>query len=257
MSYLSRLSLLTLLLLAGMTWPAESIAAQLTITWTDNSNNEDGFKIERKRGQRGTFTEIVAVGPNITFYIDSGLADGVTYCYQVRAYNTSGDSAYSNEDCGTTALSDTTPPVISGVSLSAISSSGATITWTTNEPADSQIEYGPTVAYGSVTPLDSSLTSSHSQTLNGMSPSTLYHYRVRSKDAAGNQALSGDATFTTLAIQNFDLTVTRTGNGSGTVSSNPIGIDCGTDCIESYLDGTTVTFTVLTGAGSLFRGSSA
>jgi len=257
MRSLRRFSLLTplipLLLLAAMTWPAESIAAQLTISWTDTSNNEDGFKIERKQGQTGTFTEIVAVGPNTTFYIDSGLAEGVTYCYQVRAYNISGDSPYSNEDCGT-ALTDTTPPVISGVSVNAISSSGATIIWTTNEPADSQIEFGPTVAYGSVTPLDSSLTSSHSQTLNGMSPSALYHYRVRSKDTAGNQTLSGDATFTTLAIQNFDLTVTRTGIGSGTVSSNPIGIDCGTDCIESYLDGTTVTLTALTDSGSLFGG---
>ena len=101
MSYFSRLSLLTLLLLAAMTWSAESFAGQLTATWTDNSINEDGFKIERKQGQSGTFAEIATVGPNIISFTDSGLADGLIYCYQVRAYNVSGDSSYSNEDCGT------------------------------------------------------------------------------------------------------------------------------------------------------------
>ena len=68
-----------------------------------------------------------------------------------------------------------TPPAISAVSANPISS-GATITWTTNKPANSQVAYGATTAYGSISPLNSSLVTSHSVILTGLSASTTYHY---------------------------------------------------------------------------------
>jgi hypothetical protein len=61
------------------------------------------------------------------------------------------------------------------------------------------VDYGTTTAYGASTTLDGTLVSNHSQALSGLSPSTVYHYRVRSTDAAGNTAVSGDATFATAA----------------------------------------------------------
>jgi hypothetical protein len=94
---------------------------------------------------------------------------------------------------------DTQPSVISSVASKNISSTGATITWSTNEPADSQVEYGLSTSYGTMTPLDTNLTQNHSVALSGLSANTIYHYRVRSKDAAGNLAVSGDYTFTTAA----------------------------------------------------------
>src|SRR3989441_8348210 len=78
-------------------------------------------------------------------------------------------------------------------------SSAATITWATDEAWDSQVEYGLTSAYGSVSALASALVSSHSVGLSGLTASTVYHYRVKSRDAAGNLATSADATFTTAA----------------------------------------------------------
>src|SRR5207249_8521656 len=93
---------------------------------------------------------------------------------------------------------DTTPPVISSVAASNISTSGATISWATNEASESQVEYGPTIAYGQETTLDSALVTSHSVGLSGLTAGTLYHFRVKSADAAGNLAVSGDFTFTTL-----------------------------------------------------------
>jgi hypothetical protein len=92
---------------------------------------------------------------------------------------------------------DTAAPVITAVSSSNISSSGATIRWTTNEPADTQVDYGPTASYGSSSPLDTAAVTSHSVDLSGLSPGTLYHYRARSRDAAGNMAATGDFSFTT------------------------------------------------------------
>lgn len=78
-------------------------AAQLTVTWGDASSNEDGFKVERKTGT-GTFAQVVAVAANITMYTDSSLANNTTYTYRTRAYNTWGDSAYSNEASATTPI---------------------------------------------------------------------------------------------------------------------------------------------------------
>src|SRR5204862_7323443 len=94
---------------------------------------------------------------------------------------------------------DIRPPANSGVDASAVTASASTVSWSTDEQATSQVEYGTTTAYGSSTALDGTLVTSHSQTLASLSPSTTYHYRVKSSDAAGNVATSGDFTFTTAA----------------------------------------------------------
>lgn len=91
---------------------------------------------------------------------------------------------------------DTVPPVISGVVASNIGSSSATIAWTTDEASTSKIYYGTTTAYG-VSAGSSSPTTNHSVSLTGLQPSTTYHYRVESIDAAGNIATSSDFSFTT------------------------------------------------------------
>ncbi len=52
----------------------------------------------------------------------------------------------------------------------------------------------------------------------------------------------------------YILTVTKTGTGSGTVTSNPAGINCGADCIETYASGTQVTLTATADSGSIFAG---
>src|SRR5207245_2741765 len=80
---------------------------------------------------------------------------------------------------------DATPPTISAVTASAISASGATITWTTNELSDSQVEYGLTTAYGNSTALETSAVTTHSQGLSGTAAGTVYHYRGKSRAASG------------------------------------------------------------------------
>src|SRR5207245_1520762 len=119
--------------------------------------NEDGFTIERETGSTGTFAQIATVGPGVTSFADSGLASATTYCYRVQAFNVAGDSAYSNQACGTTP-------------------------------------------------------------------------------------------------QPFGLAVVRAGTGSGTVTSTPAGITCGTSCSATYLDGTAVILTATPTAGSAFTG---
>jgi hypothetical protein len=61
-----------------------------------------------------------------------------------------------------------------------------TITWRTDVPADSQVRYGPTTAYGSATTLDPSLVFNHSVTITGLARKTQYFFQVVSKDASGS-----------------------------------------------------------------------
>jgi len=70
---------------------------QIDLAWTDNTTNEDGFKIERCSGAScANFSQIATVGANVRNYSNSGLKRNTTYRYRVRAFNTSGNSAYSN-----------------------------------------------------------------------------------------------------------------------------------------------------------------
>ena len=87
--------------------------------------------------------------------------------------------------------------VISSVAAGSITSSAATITWTTNVPATSQVAYGLTPQYGSLSPLNSQLLTAQSVALSGLLPSTTYDYQALSQDAAGDSASSANYTFTT------------------------------------------------------------
>jgi YD repeat-containing protein len=96
---------------------------------------------------------------------------------------------------------DTTAPAISSVAAVGVTRTSATINWTTDENSDSQVEYGVEgTGYGQSTALNPALVTAHSQSLSGLRPATVYHYRVKSKDAAGNLRVSGDFSFTTIPL---------------------------------------------------------
>jgi hypothetical protein len=82
-------------------WAGPVTAAQTTVSWTDNSPNEEGFKVERKTGTTGVYAEIASIGPNARSYVDTRVVTGATYCYRSRAFQATTYSPYSNEDCKT------------------------------------------------------------------------------------------------------------------------------------------------------------
>ena len=77
-------------------------SSQMNLAWTDNSVNEDGFKIERAASSTGPWSQIATVGANVVSYSDTGLNPSTTYYYRVCAYNGAGDSGYSNTVSATT-----------------------------------------------------------------------------------------------------------------------------------------------------------
>ena len=91
---------------------------------------------------------------------------------------------------------DNTPPVISSIATSTVNNTNATVTWSTNEAANSKVVYGTSLSYGAASS-SALLLTSHSIVLSGLTASTTYHYAVVSTDAAGNAATSSDKTFTT------------------------------------------------------------
>lgn len=169
-------------------------STQIDLSWDASSDNVGviGYDVYRD----GSF--ITTIGN--TSYSDQGLSPSTQYSYTVEARDAAGNlSGVSAPVSATTASGgDTTPPVISGVSDTQVTPTRQTVFWTTDEPATSQVEYGPTTSYGQSTTLNSALVTSHSVTIDGLSAGALYHYRVRSSDGSSNEAVSGDFTFTTM-----------------------------------------------------------
>ena len=199
----------------------------LALTWTVSvSTNVTQQRIYRGTSSGGPYMLVLTITDNTTgSYIDTGLINGTAYYYVVRAFNGTDESVNSNE--ASAVPLDNNPPVISIVASGSITSTGAMFTWTTDEASDSQVEYGMTTAYGSSSLLDPTLVISHSINLSNLSPSTLYHYRVMSRDAAGNLSISADYTFTTgtpstgSVVQSGSVTI-PSGSQSAVVMINPV-----------------------------------
>jgi len=80
----------------------------VSLKWTDNSTNESGYKLERKTGS-GSYTEVAQIAQNATTYTNTGLTAGTSYTYKVYAFNTTGNSACSNEISVTTSSGQNQP----------------------------------------------------------------------------------------------------------------------------------------------------
>jgi hypothetical protein len=169
------------------------------------------------------------------------------YEYQVKSKDAAGNLATEATISNLTTLTpaDTTAPVISAVASGNVTTSGATINWTTNEASDSQVQYrvqGTTTWLN--TALDTTLVTSHSAVLSGLNTSTVYEYQVKSKDAAGN--LATEATISNLTTLTSTATCTTAMCGvaanqtvSGIVKIQPnLTLNPGIKKVAYYLNGT-------------------
>ncbi len=130
---------------------------------------------------------------------------------------------------------DTTDPAISNVQVASLTHNSATVTWTTDELADSRVDYGLTAGYGANSS-DSNLTTSHSINLTGLTASTGYHYKVTSADASTNSSESSDNTFQTSSTpaqpNTVTITPTTTTNNSSDTTKPVVTVD--TDLSKFY-----------------------
>lgn len=153
-------------------------------------------------------------------------------------------------------------PVISNIAVSGTETTSATITWTTDEPATSQVVYGTTSAYGSSTTVDQTLKISHSVTLTGLATDTVYHFAVKSADELSNESTSNDGTFNTgtpvngIAITTPDAYEVFQRNGSNQANITIIGTYTGTPtAIEASWNGGAYATIVASPTGGSFTGT--
>lgn len=168
-------------------------ATQINISWTGNATNGNGFKLERKTGAAGTYSEIATVGPTVTSYQNTGLTPDTSYYYRVRTYNVGGYSSYSSE---TNTMTLPLPP--SALTAAAISQTQINLSWTGNTTNGSgfKIERKPIGGtYSLIAQVGPSpLTYSDS---TGLSANTTYSYRVKTYNAGGDSSYSNEASETT------------------------------------------------------------
>ena len=176
----------------------------LTLNWVDNSSNETGFKVERKMGE-APWTQIAQVGANVTSYTDTGLTAATTYKYRVRAYNAIGNSAYCPEASATTPISFlppgqmlTFPKAPTNLVAAEASSTALSLSWVdhaTNEAGFRLERREPGEPWAQITEIGANATSYLD---TGLSPDTVYDYRVRAYNIIGNSAYSNEASARTM-----------------------------------------------------------
>ncbi|MBI5139686.1 fibronectin type III domain-containing protein [Candidatus Nomurabacteria bacterium] len=124
-----------------------------------------------------------------------------TYYFFIGSEDKAGNMSVSDEKhFKTLVATDTTDPVISNLTTSDITTTGAKITWTTNEGAKDKVWYSttnPVVTTGAANLDNNDLRTSHTFSLTGLTANTPYYYVVSSIDSAGNDAMSAQGTFTT------------------------------------------------------------
>ena len=167
---------------------ATSISSnQIDLTWTDTSDEELGYKVERKQGS-GSFVEIMTLAANAVSFSNSGLSDGETYMYRLVAFNGSGVSAYSNTGTATTGNTSSLPAVPSTLTASAVSTAQINLNWTDNANNETgfKIEFSTNgSSYTEIATLSANATSYSS---TGLSSSTMYYYKVSAYNSSGASA---------------------------------------------------------------------
>ena len=176
---------------------------QINLSWTDNSTNETGFKIERKTGT-GTYAVIGSVNADVLTYNDLGLTPNTTYTYRIYSFNAAGNSpTYSNEVTLTTnsqqtlpILATTTPATITTTTASSggniTSDGGSTITargvvWSPNP--------NPTIALATKT-TDGTGIGSFTSSIEGLNANTTYYVKSYATNSVGT-AYGNELSFTT------------------------------------------------------------
>jgi hypothetical protein len=175
-------------------------ASEIDLYWTDNSDDESGFRIQRSL-DGSSYTNIASPGANVTSYQDHSVVPGTTYYYRACAYNTNGNSVYSNVSSATTPSGGNPPLAPYGLTADAVSASEINLNWTDN----SSDEDGFTIerstdnfsTFANLTSVGPNVTNYHDHSVNA---STTYYYRVFAySNANGSSDYSDIASATTPA----------------------------------------------------------
>ncbi len=160
-----------------------------SLTWVDNSDNEFGFRIQRRMGTKGDFVTVKSVGAGITTTTNTGLASGQTYYYRVCAYQQAGDSQFSPA----TGILMPGLPAPTDLIAEPITGTQVDLSWTdlATEELGFKIERFQGVAgpFVQVARVGADVSSYSDMSVN---PGINYYYRVRAYDATRDSSYSNE-----------------------------------------------------------------
>ena len=189
------------------------------ITWTTDqaSSSQVNYGTTTAYGQSSTPNPTLVTSHSMML---TGLTPNTTYNFDVVSANSSNVSGTSGNYTFATASSSAPPPVISDVAFWGITTSGVTISWSTNVPANTSVAFGTTNQLGQTSPVQTTLTNSHGVTLTGLNPGIIYYFQAQSADVNGNTGYSTTYSFTTLAGPPTisSVTVTPAANSIATIA---------------------------------------
>jgi len=150
--------------------------SQVDLSWTDNADNEDGFNIERSTD--GTnFSQLTTVSSNVTSYSDTSVAGSTSYWYRVKAYNSGGDSNYSNTASATTPQC-TNPPAAPTITSTYRSKYYIIIDWTDNASDETGYRVYRGLSSSNLTLVATLPANTTSYNDSGLTRKTVYYYKV-------------------------------------------------------------------------------
>ncbi len=186
---------------------AASSTTQINLTWSDNSTNESGFKIERGSSVAGPFNLIFTAAAASTSYSDTALTSATTYYYRIYSFNSAGNSAVSTTASATTQANVPVAPTT--LTATATSSSQINLNWAdmSSNETGFKVEQASAAAgpFAVVATLGPNVTS---YSAVGLSAVTTNYYRVYSYNAGGNSGFtttSSATTFGTFAWINTNI----------------------------------------------------
>jgi hypothetical protein len=169
----------------------------IQLHWVDRSHNELGFIIERKKGE-GTFQSIDTTAYDRTVYLDSGLEEGTSYTYRVRAMGYTSPSGYSNEAGATTAAVPEGPPAApSNLTAIPVSTGKVNLEWSDNSLDETYFFIELREGAGSFRVQDSVETDVTCCQVTGLSPGSAYGFRVYASNLYFDSEPSGVVQVTT------------------------------------------------------------
>ncbi len=218
---------------AATTLPAPSVlgcvtqsASQINLTWTDNSDGESGFKIERASPSCSGFSLIHTTGGNAVSYSDTDLSQNTTYCYRVYAYTSYTTSSYSNTPSCTTSNPPAAPSNLTATA-SATSSSQINLSWSDNSTSETgfRLRRATGSSCDSSSPIALTVGANVTSTSDtGLSQGTKYCYVACAYNADGEACSSSSTATTSLpaptnaafgTIGPTSMTITWTDNSTG------------------------------------------
>jgi hypothetical protein len=174
---------------------SQNSASQVTLTWTDNSFNEDNFIIQR-RISGGTYTDLATLDSNVTSYIDAAVASGITYDYRIASENAFGESSYQELSI----LIETIPAAPSGLIATQVNATEVSLQWTDNSNNEDNFILQRRLSGGTFTDLatiDPDITTFSDVSITS---DNTFEYRVYSENEAGQSGASNQVSIYIIPI---------------------------------------------------------